>query len=175
MFQVAYTDFTELRFADGRRKACLIPIIGHVCKVAYGWAVGEGPDPDLALRAWERAKETFQQLGIPYVGTIIHHDQGSAFTGYDWTGRLLLEDGVRLSYALPGAKDNPEMESFNSRFKEEGRSLFLDAQSMAELAAVVDSRMLYYNTEPRHSSIGYLPPLTYIARLRSGSAEESLP
>ena len=174
-FQVAYTDFTELRFADGRCKAYLIPIIGHVCKMVYGWAVGEGPDMALALRAWERAKETFRQLGVPYASMIIHHDQGSAFTGYDWTGQLLLEDSLRLSYALRGAKDNPEMESFNSRFKEEGRSLFLDAQSMAELMAVVDNRMLYYNTERRHSSIGYLSPLTYIARLRSGSSEESLP
>ena len=30
----------------------------------------------------------------------------------------------------------------------------------AELAAVVDERMHYYNTEGRHSAIGYLLPLT---------------
>jgi len=106
---------------------------------------------------------------------ILHHDQGSAFISYAWTGQLLLKDGVRLSYALRGFKDNPEMESFFSRFKEEGRSLFFDARSITELATLVDSRMAYYNTGRRHSSIGYVPPLTYIERVRAGSAKGSSP
>jgi len=191
LFEVAHTDFTELLFADGTRKAYLLPIIGHVCKMAYGWpcgiilfavlliglasipqgwAVGESANSVLALRAWQRAKETFQQCDIPHVGMIVHHDQDAVFTSYDWTGQLLLKDCVRLSYALWGAKDNPEMESFHSRFRTEGHSLFLDAQSVDELAAVVNQRMHYYNTERRHSSIGYVSPLTYIERVRSGFA-----
>ena len=175
LFQVTYTDFTELLYADGKRKAHLIPIIGHVGKMAYGWAIGEGPDAVTALRAWERAKETFRQLDIPNKGMILHHDQGSAFISYAWTGQLLLKDDVRLSYTLRGFKDNPEMESFIGHFKEEGRSLFLDAQSIAELSTVVDSRMVYYNTDRRHSSIGYVPPLTYIERVRAGSTKGSSP
>lgn len=171
LFQVAYTDFTELLFADGTRRAYLLPIIGHVCKMVYGWAVGARANTALALQAWERAKATFRQLDIPYEGMIIHHDQDAVFTGYDWTGQLLLNDGVRLSYALAGAKDNPEMESFHGRFKGEGHSLFLDAQSQAELVAVVDERMQYYNTERRHSAIDYQSPLAYIQRVRSGLAE----
>ena len=175
LFQVAYTDFTELLYANGQRKAHLIPIIGHVCKMAYGWAIGEGPDAATALQAWERAKEAFRQWDIPTEGLILHHDQGSAFISYAWTGQLLLKDGVRLSYALRGFKDNPEMESFFSRFKEEGRSLFFDARSLTELATLVDSRMAYYNTDRRHSSIGYVAPLTHIERVHAGSAEESQP
>ena len=175
LFQVAYTDFTELLYANGKRKAHLISIVGHVCKMAYGWAIGEGPDAATALQAWGRAKETFRQLDIPYGGMILHHDQGSAFISYAWTGQLLLKDGVRLSYTLRGFKDNPEMESFFSRFKEEGRSLFFDARSITELATLVDSRMAYYNTDRRHSSIGYVPPLTYIERVRAGSAKGSSP
>jgi len=77
-------------------------------------------------------------------------------------------DQVRLSYALRGAKDNPEMDAFHSRFKTEGHSLFLDAQGVAELAAVVDGRIRYNNTEQRHSAIGCLLPLTYIERVWSG-------
>ena len=166
LFQVAYTDFTELVYADGRRKAYLLPIIGHMCKMAYGWAVGEHTDTVLALLAWERAKVTFRQLDIPYAGMIIHHDQDAVFTGYEWARQLVLEDGMRLSYTLRGAKDNPEMESFIGRFKEEGRSLFLNAQNLDELSRVVDERMCYYNTERRHSAIGYLAPLTYIECVR---------
>jgi len=51
LFEVAYTDFTELPFAGGTRKAYLIPIIGHVCKMAYGWAIGPSDNTALALRA----------------------------------------------------------------------------------------------------------------------------
>jgi transposase InsO family protein len=168
LFQVVYTDFTELRYADGQRKAFLIPIIGHVSKVVYGWAIGEHADTSLALQAWEQAKATFQELDIAYSGMIMHHDRDSVFTSHAWTVQLLLGDELRLSYALRGAKDNTEMEAFNSRFKCEGRSLFLVAQSISELAMVVTERMKYYNTHRRHSSIGYMPPVTYIERIRSG-------
>jgi transposase InsO family protein len=76
------------------------------------------------------------------------------------------EGGLRVSYALRGAKDNPEMESFRGRFKTEGHSLFLGARSLAELITVVDERMRYYNTERRHSSIGYVPPLNSVGTVR---------
>jgi transposase InsO family protein len=171
LFEVAYTDFTELVYADGQRKAQLLPIVDHVCKMAYGWAVGEHDDTELALRAWQRAKQTFQQLDIPYAGMIVHHDQDAVFTSYEWARQLIVEDGVRLSFTLRGFKDNPEMESFNGRFKEENRSLLLEAQTLAELVDVVDQRMDYYNTERRHSSIGYVSPVAYIGRVRSGLEE----
>lgn len=167
LFQVLYTDFTELLYADGHRKATLMPIIGHTSKMAFGWAVGESGNTVLALQAWERAKETFRQLDILYAGMIMHHDRDPVYTGYEWTSQLLLKDGLRVSYALRGAKDNPEMESFNGRFKTEGHSLFVETRTLDELIAVVDGRMCYYNTERRHSSIGYVPPLTYIERMRS--------
>ncbi len=171
LFQVVYTDFTEILYAGGERKAILMPIIGHVSKLAWGWAVGERRGTPLALQAWEHAKRTFQQMGLSYVGVIVHHDQDSVYTGYEWTSQLLQKDRARLSYALRGAKDNPEMESFNGRFKGEGHSLFLEAQSLGELITVVDERMLYYNTERRHSSIGYVPPLIYIKHVRSKGKE----
>jgi putative transposase len=171
LFQVVYTDFTELRYADGQRKAFLIPIVGHVSKMVYGWAVGEHADTPLALQAWEQAKATFQKLDIAHASMIMHHDRDPVFTGYAWSAQLLLEDELRLSYALRGAKDNPEMEAFNSRFKSEGRSLFVVARSVTELAMIVTERMRYYNTQRRHSSIGYLAPLTYIERIRSRTKE----
>lgn len=167
LFQVLYTDFTELRYADGRRKAFLIPIIGHTSKLAFGWAVGEHPDTSLALQAWDRAKGTCRQLDIVYAGMIMHHDRDSVFTSYAWTAQLLLEDGLQLSYALRGAKDNPEMEAFNGRFKTEGRSLFLEAETLSDLIAVVEMRMNYYNTERRHSSVGYVPPMTFIRQAQA--------
>jgi hypothetical protein len=50
LVEVVYTDFTELVYADGRRKAVLMPIIAHTSKLACGWAVGETGDTRLALQ-----------------------------------------------------------------------------------------------------------------------------
>jgi transposase InsO family protein len=44
--------------------------------------------------------------------------------------------------------------------------LFLDAQTLAELAGVVEERMHYYNTQRRHSALDYLAPLAYLERVR---------
>ena len=93
----------------------------------------------------------------------MHHDQDPVYTGYGWTGQLLLRDAVRLSYALEGCRDNPEMESFHSRFKTENRSLFLDALTLADLERVVAQRMAYYNGRRRHSSLGNQAPLSFLA------------
>lgn len=161
-FDVAYTDFTELVYADGRRKAHLIPIIDHTSKMVLGWALGDRAVTDLALRAWEYARETLVGYSVELQDFILHHDQDPVFTGYRWTAQLLLKDKVRVSYALNGARDNPEMESFNSRFKTENKSLLLDAQTLEELQLLVRERMAYHNGERRHSTIGYQAPMMYI-------------
>ncbi|MBL7063296.1 MAG: transposase [Anaerolineae bacterium] len=46
--------------------------------------------------------------------------------------------------------------------------MFLNAQNLDELIEVVGQRIAYYNTERRHSSIGYVSPATYIERVRAG-------
>jgi transposase InsO family protein len=164
-FEVAYTDFTEITYADGRKKAYLIPIIDHASKLVLGWAVGERAVTSLALEAWERAKLTLASYGAQRKGLILHHDQDPVFTGYRWTRQLLLQDHVRISYALQGARGNPEMEGFNSRFKTENRSLLLDARTLRELTALVAERMRYFNGERRHSAINYRAPVAHIATL----------
>jgi transposase InsO family protein len=165
-FRLLYTDFTELVYANGRKKAQLIPIVDHRSKVAVGWALGKQAVTEVALKAWEAAKQILARLGVPWAGVIMHHDQDPVFTSYGWTSRLLLEDGVRLSCALNGARDNPEMEAFNSRFKTEIQSLFNEARTFEEFAAVLAERFEYYNRERRHSAIGYLAPLRYVKSLK---------
>ena len=165
-FRVAYADFTDLIYADGQRKAYLVPILDHTSKLVLGWAVGERPVTSLSLQAWEQARQTLVIRGVCLKGMIIHHDQDPVFTSYAWTSQLLLDDHARVSYALNGARDNTEMESFFSRFKTENRSLLLDAQTLNELIALVAERMHYYNGERRHSTIGYRAPLAFIETLQ---------
>lgn len=170
---VLYTDFTELRYAEGTQKAHLMPIIDHASKVVFGWAVGRSADRPLALLAWRQARKTLSALAVDVADIVIHHDQDSVYTSYDWTGQLLIQDRLHISYTLDGARDNPEMEAFISRFKSENRSLLLDAPTIEALEQVVNERMTYYNEVRRHSSLGYLPPRTYLERWLQAASEET--
>ena len=161
---VLHTDFTELRYADGSQKAYLMPIVGHVCKLAFGWAVGKSANRILALQTWRQARETMRQLGIEPTGMVMHQDQDSVYTSYAWTARLLLRDHLQVSYSLDGARGNTEMESFISRFKNENRSLLFDAPTIEALERVVNVRMRYYNEVRRHSSLDNQPPLKWLER-----------
>jgi len=172
---VLHTDFTELRFAGGTQKAYLMPIIGHVCKLAFGWAVGESANRILALQAWRQARGTMRQLSIEPAGMVMHQDQGSVYTSYAWTGRLLLRDHLQVSYSLDGARGNTEMEAFISRFKNENRSLLLDAPTIEALERVVTERMRYYNEVRRHSALGNQPPRKWLACWLNDVDKEQLP
>lgn len=158
--RVLYTDFTELPYATG--KAWLMALLDHASKVVVGWAVGGRADTALAVAAWRRARRWLVQHRVPLRGLIVHQDRDTVYTGYGWLG-LLQRDGVRLSFALHGCRDNPEMESFHSRFKTENRSLLRDASTLAELVQIVRWRIGYYNARRRHSALHNRAPLTYLA------------
>jgi transposase InsO family protein len=160
VLDVFYTDFTELAYAAG--KAHLIVLVDHTSKLVPGWALDDHIGTDVALRAWSMAKRTLRRFGRSPAGCIVHHDQDSVFTSHAWLHQLLVQDQVRVSYSLDGAKQNTEMESFNSRFKNENRSLLLEARTFDELWEVVAQRMRYYNRSRRHSSIGQRAPLVYL-------------
>ena len=164
LFEVAYTDFTELIYAQGQKKVQLMPIVEHEAKINLGWALGKTPNTKVALEAWAMAVENINRLGFSTNGLIVHRDWDPVYTGYEWLGQILLVDQDLASYALRDAKDNPTMESFNGRFKEENRDLFWECQTLTELKEVVRKQMMYYNTRRRHSSLGNLTPLTYLRK-----------
>jgi putative transposase len=123
-FEVLYTDFTEILYRRGRAKAHLMPILDHTSKLVLGQALGEADNTELALEAWRRAKATLRRYGRETEGLIGHQDQDSVYLGHGWLFGLVVLDKVRVSYSENGAKGNPNMESFNSRFKAENRLLF---------------------------------------------------
>jgi putative transposase len=162
LFQVFYTDFTELPYADGKAKAHFMPILDHTSRLCLGWGLGESANRAVALQAWERAKARLNDWQVDLTDCILHQDQDSVYTSYAWTGQLLLVDRMRMSFALAGAKDNPHIESFFSRFKDEGHSEFLDAETLPELQAVAERRIEFYNYTRYHSSLGNRAPLVFI-------------
>ena len=172
---VLHTDFTELRFASGTQKAYLMPIIGHVSKLIFGWAVSRSANRTLALQAWRMARKTMRQLSIEPAGMVMHQDQDPVYTSYAWTGRLLLRDRLQISYSLDGARGNTKMEAFISRFKNENRSLLLDAPTIEVLERTVDVRMNYYNEIRRHSALDNQPPLIWLKRWLNDAGKERIP
>jgi len=161
-FQVLCTDFTEIKYAGGTKKAHLMAMIDPGSGWVAGWAVGKSANRGLALRCWEAAKESLAKVGQDPRGLIVHHDQDTVYTSYRWLRKLLIGDGVVVSYCERGAKDNPWMESFWGHFKVENSSLFLEAATLEELEWVIENQVNYYNHERRHSRLDYRSPMEYL-------------
>lgn len=102
---------------------------------------------------------------------IVHQDQDSVYTSFQWLHRLLIEEGVRLSFSMRGAKGNTVMEAFNGNFKHESTSLFAGATDVEQLRKIVDSQMVYYNRRRRHSTIGNVSPADYVRRVTGENDE----
>ncbi|MBS3792725.1 DDE-type integrase/transposase/recombinase [Candidatus Bipolaricaulota bacterium] len=162
LFDVLYTDFTEIRYGNGKVKAWLIPVIGHRSKLIFGWAVGKSPTTEVALTAWSQTRETFNNFNASLEGTILHQDQDSVFTSNDWVDETLIEESVQLSYSENGAKGNVYMESFNGHFKCPNKSLFCEAESLEELRVIVEDQVNYWNNRRRHASLQNRIPIEYI-------------
>jgi len=163
-FEVFYTDFTEIPYANGRNKAYLMPILDHKTKWVAGWAGGEHKNTSLALDALNMTHDNLEQIGIDLEDRFLHHDQDPVYTGYSWLQAILIREKARISFSENGARGNTYMESFNGHFKGENGSLFYDARNIWELRRIIDTQINYYNMRRRHSALGYLAPWSYINR-----------
>jgi len=162
--QVLYTDFTELLFDRQRQKAHLMPLVDHASKYVVGWSVAMAKNTSLALAAWSRARRNLEHFGIDLATVIVHHDQDTVYTAHEWLRHVRLLDKARISYALNGARDNTEMESFNSHFKAENSSRLWDQTDLAGVIRVVQSGLLYYNDIRRHASLGNVSPAEFLRK-----------
>ena len=167
--QVFYTDFTAILYAGGRKKAYLMPLVGHTTKWVVGWALGYRSNTELALEALSMAATTLDEMGLSLEGRIIHHDQDTVYTGFRWLRAVLIKHRARISFSENGAKGNTEMESFNGRFKTENEDLFYGAANIWELKRLIAQQINYYNNRRRHSTLGNTAPIDYIIQ------EEILP
>jgi putative transposase len=136
------TDFTELSYAGGYRKAYLMAVVDLESKYAPGWAVGPSANRKLAMRCLEQVRERMESLGEDLDEKIIHHDLDSVYTSYRWLRATLLEDRLRVSYSENGPKGNPWIESLWGRRKEEIGSRITEASSLPALRSVFEERFL---------------------------------
>jgi len=150
-FSLIYTDMTEIVYAQG--KLYLIAYLDHTTKKILGFALSNHPDTSLALKAYQMMKLTLKRelkrLDLKLKEIVIHQDQGSIYTSYQYVDQLL-KDSFTLSYSRKGTPtDNPEMESFNGRFKTENNQIFIEASNEREAIKLVKEQINYYNQKRR--------------------------
>jgi transposase InsO family protein len=151
------TDFSEIAAACGSVQ--LIPYLDYQSKIVAGAHVGLHKDAAAALAAYQELKKFLKEHGIDPDEIIIHQDQGSPFTSYEYVGTLVSDD-VTLSFSRVGRPgDNPGMESFFGRLKAEWADMFATARDIDELIALVWEAIRYYNYDRIHSKTNGTSPM----------------
>ena len=161
LFEVIYTDFTEIVYGYGSRKTYLIVYLEAVSRKILSYNLDSATSKS-AIKAYNKTKRYLLKRGVKLKEVIVHQDQGSQFKSYAYVGRLLKDD-ISLSYSRKGHfEDNPEMESFFGRFKDEWREEIYEIETFKELKEFVKRKIIYYNKYRIHSSLGEYSPDEFI-------------
>ena len=124
-------------------------------------SISKSLDTELALQALRMAI----QRRIPQRGIIHHSDRGIQYASGDYTDELL-KHGFKISMSRKGNPyDNAKAESFMKTLKQEevylwDYSTFEDTQK--RIPYFIDA---VYNQKRLHSSLDYLPPDEFEAKL----------
>ena len=161
-FQAISSDITEVYYNNGKNKAYLAVHKDVFGQMVYGYDLQSKMETKLVINSLKIAKKSIKKLNkhIP-LKLICHQDQGSQYTSYDYTDKVL-KSNFRISYSTPGTPtENPGQESFFGRLKEECRDEFFEANNFKELKKLINKRMKYYNHNRIHTSINYQTPLEF--------------
>ncbi len=151
-------DVTACPTRDGWLYLAVVLEVGT--RRVVGWAAGASAGQELTLPALEQA------LGrrSPPSGLLHHSDRGMHYTGQAYQRRLAAA-GCQVSMSRRGdCWDNAVAESFFATLKTE----LLDErlwESRAEGRRALYAYLDWYNRQRLHSSLGYLSPIAFEARL----------
>ena len=150
-----FTDLTMIRTGQGWLYAAVVVDAFNREVISYTAADRETPKT-----AWTALEQAIR-IRRPPRGCIIHSDRGYQFTAHEWF-TIADKAGLRVSMgALKSALDNAAMESWFSSYKSE--ELYPNGQptTRQEARHRLFRYVWQYNTTRRHSSLGYVAPLTY--------------
>ena len=155
-----HADYTELPTDQG--PLYLVAVVDGCSRLAVGHQMGEHATTELAIGAVELA---VWRRGLVEGGLIHHSDQGAQFTSLAF-GNKLQALGIRASMGSVGdCFDHPLIESFFATLECElidRRLWHTREEARLEVFWWLEA---VYNRTRRHSSLGYLSPLEYEARL----------
>lgn len=162
------TDITYLYTSDGVYYLNIIEDLYN--REVVAWKIGASPDSYLCIETVRLLSET-----VDLTDTIIHSDQGSSYTSYDYRD-YLLSLGITQSCSDVGeCWDNAAMESFNSILKTEGfyakwtKKAFKECKiSSAEVFEQVRNFILYYNNFRLKKDLGDLSPAMFLEKFPLG-------
>jgi len=135
----------------------LAAIVDIFSRLVVGWAMGKERDEYLVTKAGVMALEQRH----PRAGLMHHSDRGSQYTSQGYLA-LLQGHGIQVSMSRKGdCYDNALMESFFGTLKEECVE-HQTYQTRAEArTSVFEYIQVFYNRQRKHSSLGYVSPITY--------------
>lgn len=152
-----HTDFTEVINRSG--KYYLIVYLCHFSRVILNFYLTDSATSESAIIC---LKPILKRLTS---STYIHQDQGTQFTSYLYTDFLISND-LYISYSEAGTpSDNPEMESFFGRLKDEWKEIYSKTNSKEELLRVIKTAIHYYNYNRIHTSIKDYPYSFMLSKL----------
>ena len=140
--------------------AVVIDVYSRKC---VGWELSRHIDTELVLNALDMAVDTRIQFGID--GLIHHSDQGVQYACNEYVNRLK-ELGIKISMSRKGNPyDNAFAESFMKTLKAE--EVYLKEYKTFDEAYNNIKQFIekVYNKKRLHSSIGYLPPDEFEAKV----------
>lgn len=147
-------DLTYVRTDEGWLYLALV--IDLFARKIVGWASSDSMPQGLTIEALRVA------LGWrnPGAGLVHHSDRGSQYAPGDYR-KVLAARGITVSMSRKGdCWDNAPMESLNGTLKVEcvhGEHF----RTREEARQAIIEYIGYYNTERRHSSLGYVPPAQF--------------
>lgn len=157
------TDFSEIDCSFGKFKFILFSDV--LTKRIGGANSSQVGDAESALKAYSKLKRYLKTKNIPLSEVIVHQDQGSVFTGYEYAGKLI-DDGIALSFTERGFKDNQMMESCIGHFKEEYKQRIQQTETIKEAQKIFKSCVKDWNSKRRHSALKGRPPDVFIHTLK---------
>lgn len=153
-------DLTYVPTAEGWLYLALV--LDLFARKIVGWATSPTMPQELTLEALKVA------LGWrdPEAGLLHHSDRGSQYAANDYRD-VLKARGITVSMSRKAnCWDNAPMESVNGTVKVECvNGEYFETRDQAH--HVIIEYIGYYNTERRHSSLGYVPPAQFERRWRA--------
>lgn len=157
-------DITYLRTRDGF--LYLATLMDLFSRRIIGWAVSDTLETTVASQALEMAFATRHVEKV-----LIHHtDRGVQYASADYRRRLGDRDVICSMSGKGDCWDNAVAESFFSTLKVELGAVLNGGASRTDVRSAVVDYLDFYNSQRRHSALGYASPVQYEASARMGRA-----
>lgn len=162
--EIVAMDFVsdEVRAGDGSRRIRGLTIIDTYSRLCYAIEMSTSITGERVVRVLDRV---FSQWGYPKTITV---DNGPEFTSKAMS-KWAYRNNVKLNFSRPGTPtDNPFIESFNGRFRDE----CLNAhwfQNLNDAREKVEAWRNEYNVNRPHSSLGMMSPQSFLDNYRKES------